>query len=90
MTALQIECTCRKWWGRHWPHSQPYVLSAQPTSGDYLPNAPVTIHLLTRNMAEAALLLRLAADALEREPEAFEQRFEPPASQFDDGDEAPF
>ena len=69
MSALVIECTCREWWGEQWADSAPFALftTMQPDAHG-LPNAPVTIYVLTDNAMEAAQLLRLAADRLEREP----------------------
>ena len=69
MSALEIECTCREWWGEQWADSNPFALltSIQPDTHG-LPNAPVTIYVMTDNAMEAAQLLRLAADRLEREP----------------------
>lgn len=69
MKALQIECTCREWWGEQWADSRPFVIDALIQSDTHgLPNAPVTIYVMTDNAMEAAQLLRLAADRLEREP----------------------
>ncbi len=69
MSALEITCTCREWWGDRWADSRPFVVdtAVQPNTHG-LPNAPVTIYVLTHNAMEAAQLLRLAADHLEREP----------------------
>ena len=91
MTALQIECTCREWWGDRWADSRPYGIDARPVAHSSLPNAPVTVYVVTRNAMEAAQLLRLAADALEREPEVLEQMPELFAPVHADDDEgAPF
>lgn len=69
MKALQIECTTREWWGEQWADSSPYAIctAIRPYTNE-LPNAPVTIYVVTDNAMEAAQLLRLAADRLEREP----------------------
>ena len=69
MSALVIECTCREWWGGQWADSAPFLLftTMQPDTHG-LPNAPVTIYVLTDNAMEAAQLLRLAADRLQHEP----------------------
>ena len=69
MSALVIECTCREWWGEQWADSSPFaILTAIQPDTQGLPNAPVTIYVLTDNAMEAAQLLRLAADRLQREP----------------------
>ena len=69
MRTLVIECTCREWWNEQWADSAPFALftTIQPDAHG-LPNAPVTIYVLTDNAMEAAQLLRIAADRLEREP----------------------
>lgn len=69
MSALQIECTCREWWGPQWADSSPFAICPTIQADTHgLPNAPVTVYMLTHNAMEAAQLLRLAADRLEREP----------------------
>lgn len=69
MSALQIECTSRAWWGTQWADSWPFAISTTiQTDTTGLPNAPVTIYVMTPDPMEAAQLLRLAADRLEREP----------------------
>ena len=69
MSALVIECTCREWWSEQWADSSPFaILTAIQPDTQGLPNAPVTIYVLTDNAMEAAQLLRIAADRLEREP----------------------
>ena len=69
MSALEIECTCREWWGPQWADSNPFAIGTViQTDTHGLPNAPVTIYVMTDNAMEAAQLLRLAADRLEREP----------------------
>jgi len=69
MKALQIECSSFEWWGDCWYSPEPYSFdfSALPDHG--LPNAPVTVYLLTPDPMEAAQLLRILAAKLEREPE---------------------
>lgn len=70
MKALQIECSTADWWGDRWAGEWPHSIEvsiAPDTHG--LPNAPVTIYLLTADAKDAARLLRLAADMLERSPE---------------------
>lgn len=69
MSALEIVCTCREWWGEQWADSNPFaILTVIQPDTHGLPNAPVTIYVMTDNAMEAAQLLRLAADRLEREP----------------------
>ena len=68
MNALQIECTSAEWWGDCWADRWPHAIVPSIASSDDLPNAPVTIYVLTSDAAHAAKLLRLAADALERNP----------------------
>lgn len=69
MSALEIECTCREWWGEQWADSNPFAICPTVQADTHrLPNAPVTVYVLTHNAMEAAQLLRLAADRLEREP----------------------
>ena len=68
MSALRLECSCLEWWGDRWADSSPFSIDPTIQPDTYLPNAPVTIYVLTDNATEAAQLLRLAADRLEREP----------------------
>jgi hypothetical protein len=75
MKALQMEVTCREWWGEErWADSRPFVIGTviqDDTSG--LPNAPVCIYVMTADPMEAAQLLRLAADHLERNHSLLDQ-----------------
>ncbi|MDO9277679.1 MAG: hypothetical protein Q7U05_03840 [Polaromonas sp.] len=73
MKAIQLEVTCREWWGKCWSDSRPFVVDATLSDAQALPNAPVCIYVRTKNAEEAVQLLRLAADALEREPELLKQ-----------------
>ena len=67
--ALQIECSSRAWWGECWGDSWPFAITTTiQTDTHGLPNAPVSIFVMTTNPLEAVQLLRLAADRLEREP----------------------
>ena len=69
MRAVQIECSCREWWGENWKDSLPYSIDACTVTSDHgLPNAPVTIYVMTPDHLEAAQLLRIAAARLERDP----------------------
>lgn len=72
MKAIQIECSNYEWWGERWNSSKPYSFdfSAVPNHG--LPNAPVSIYVMTPDPLEAAQLLRLVAAKLEREPALLE------------------
>ena len=91
LPPVQIECTCREWWGPQWADSRPYVIDARPVRDPQVPNAPVTIYVLTHDALEAAQLLRLAADKLEREPELLRQKLPHYAPVYgDDGEELPF
>ena len=69
MKAIEIECSCYEWWGEAWNSGAPYSIDAGTIpDGHQLPNAPVTVYVLTPNPMEAAQLLRLVAAKLEREP----------------------
>ena len=69
MKAIQIECSNYEWWGDRWGSAMPYSLDACTIpDGHQLPNAPVTVYVLTPDPLEAAQLLRLLAAKLEREP----------------------
>ena len=68
MKAIEFECSSREWWGDHWNGSTPYSLdSCTIPDGHCLPNAPVTVYVLTPDPMEAAQLLRLLAVKLESE-----------------------
>ena len=67
--ALQIECSSRVWRGKCWGDSWPFAITTSiQAETHWLPNAPVSIFVMTPDPLEAAQLLRLAADRLEREP----------------------
>ena len=68
MKAIQLEVTCREWWGRSWRDSRPFVVDATVVDAQALPNAPLCVYVLTKNAEEAVQLLRLTADALEANP----------------------
>ena len=69
MKAIQIECSNYEWWGDRWGSAMPYSLDACTIpDGHQLPNAPVSVYVLTPDPLEAAQLLRLLAAKLEREP----------------------
>ena len=69
MKAIQFKCSFRDWWGDRWSDSTPYKLGACIIPDDHsLPNAPVTVYVLTPDPLEAAQLLRLLAAKLESKP----------------------
>ena len=73
MKAIQIECSSYEWWGDRWNSSTPYTFDACAIPDDHcLPNAPVTVYVLTPDPIEAAQLLRLLAAKLESEPRLLE------------------
>ena len=95
MKAIQFECSSYEWWGNRWNSSTPYTIdSCKIPDGHCLPNAPVTVYVMTPDPLEAAQLLRLLAAKLEREPyqlqalelDAWANRYTPP----DDFTEVPF
>ena len=78
MKAIQIECSSYEWWGDRWGSAMPYSLDACTIpDGHQLPNAPVTVYVLTPDPLEAAQLLRLLAAKLEREPQLLKPLSEP-------------
>jgi hypothetical protein len=78
MKAIQIECSNYEWWGDRWGSAMPYSLDACTIpDGHQLPNAPVTVYVLTPDPLEAAQLLRLLAAKLEREPQLLKPLNEP-------------
>ena len=92
MRAIEFECSSREWWGDRWNESKPYSIDFCTVPNGYcLPNAPVTVFVLTPDPLEAAQLLRLLADKLESEPrllqplqaEAQALRYTPPGD-FDE------
>lgn len=91
MKGVEIVCSSYEWWGDRWNSSQPYTFDASTVpDGHNLPNAPVTVSILTPCPLEAAQLLRLLAAKLEREPHLLAPLNEPGTSannpaQVDDG-----
>ena len=78
MKAIQIECSNYEWCGDRWGSAMPYSLDACTIpDGHQLPNAPVTVYVLTPDPLEAAQLLRLLAAKLEREPQLLKPLNEP-------------
>ena len=78
MKAIQIECSNYEWWGDRWGSAMPYSLDACTIpDGHQLPNAPVSVYVLTPDPLEAAQLLRLLAAKLEREPQLLKPLSEP-------------
>ncbi len=78
MKAIEIECTSYEWWVDCWNSSAPYAFDACTIpEGHQLPNAPVTVYVLTPDPIEAAQLLRLLAAKLEREPQLLAPLNEP-------------
>ena len=78
MKAIQIECSNYEWWGDRWGSAMPYSLDACTIpDGHQLPNAPVTVYVMTPDPLEAAQLLRLLAAKLEREPQLLAPLNEP-------------
>ena len=68
MKALQIECHSAAWRGEQWLSRWPHEVETRVMDDTHgLPNAPVTIYVMTPDAKEAAKLLRLAADSLDRE-----------------------
>ena len=92
MKAIEFECSSREWWSDRWNESKPYSIDSCTIPGGHcLPNAPVTVYVLTPDPLEAAQLLRLLADTLESEPRLLQPlqadaqalRYTPP-SDFDE------
>ena len=78
MKAIEIECHSFEWWGESWNSCLPYSFDACTIpDGHQLPNAPVTVYVLTPDPLEAAQLLRLMAAKLEREPQLLKPLNEP-------------
>ncbi len=65
--VLEIECQSKGYWGQYWNQDFPVSIEARATACYEVPNAPVTIYVLTNDHCNAVRLLRLAADKLERE-----------------------
>jgi len=71
--AVEIECCNAAWWGDRWKYEWPHSIETRLTADSHgLPNAPVSIYVLTDDARDAVKLLRLAADMLERNPEICE------------------
>ena len=78
MKAIQIECSNYEWWGDRWGSAMPYSLDACTIpDGHQLPNAPISVYVMTPDPLEAAQLLRLLAAKLEREPQLLKPLNEP-------------
>ena len=78
MKAIEIVCSSYEWWGdKFWKSSTPYRFDAQTIPDNQLPNAPVTVFLVTPDPLHAAQLLRLLAAKLEREPQLLAPLNEP-------------
>ena len=78
MKAIEIVCRSYECWGDRWGSAMPYSLDACTIpDGHQLPNAPVTVYVLTPDPLEAAQLLRLLAAKLEREPQLLKPLNEP-------------
>ena len=65
--VLEIECQSKAYWGEYWNDKFPFSIDARATACYEVPNAPVTVYVLTGDHLDAVRLLRLAADKLERE-----------------------
>ena len=71
MKAIEIVCSSFEWWGDRWNSAMPYSIDACTIpDGHQLPNAPVSVYVLTPDPLEAAQLLRLLAAKLECEPKS--------------------
>ena len=78
MKAIEIVCSSFEWWGDRWNSAMPYSFDACTIpDGHQLPNAPVTVYVLTPDPLEAAQLLRLLAAKLEREHQLLAPLSEP-------------
>ena len=78
MKAIEIVCSSYEWWGDRWGSGLPYSIDACTIpDGHQLPNAPVSVYVLTPDPLEAAQLLRLLAAKLEREPQLLKALNEP-------------
>ena len=78
MKAIEIVCSSYEWWGDRWNSAMPYSFDVCTIpDGHQLPNAPVSIYVLTPDPLEAAQLLRLLAAKLERETHLLEPLHEP-------------
>ncbi len=94
MKALAIECSSFEWWGDSWGSPMPYSFDVRTLPDAHgLPNAPVTVQVLTPDPLEAAQLLRLLAAHIEQHPQLFETLNEPgssPDNPAPDDSEVPF
>lgn len=64
MKAIELVCGSFEWWGDRWNSAMPYSIDACTIpDGHQLPNAPVSVYVLTPDPLEAAQLLRLLAAA---------------------------
>ena len=78
MKAIELVCSSFEWWGDRWDSAMPYSIDACTIpDGHQLPNAPVSVYVLTPDPLEAAQLLRLLAAKLEREPQLLKPLNEP-------------
>ena len=78
MKAIELVCSSFEWWGDRWNSAMPYSIDACTIpDGHQLPNAPVSVYVLTPDPLEAAQLLRLLAAKLEREPKLLKPLNEP-------------
>ena len=70
MNSIEVVCSSYEWWGDRWGSAAPYAFDVCTRPFEHgLPNAPVTVYVLTPDPLEAAQLLRLLAAKLEREPQ---------------------
>lgn len=94
MRALQIECNSYEWWGDRWGSAVPYSFDFRTLPDSHcLPNAPLTVYVLTPDPLEAAQLLRLLAARLEQQPQLLQPLNEPgssPGNPAQDDSEVPF
>ena len=78
MKAIELVCSSFEWRGDRWNSAMPYSIDACTIPGGHqLPNAPVSVYVLTPDPLEAAQLLRLLAAKLEREPQLLAPLNEP-------------
>ena len=78
MKAIEIVCSFFEWWGDRWNSARPDAIDACTIpDGHQLPNAPISVYVMTPDPLEAAQLLRLLAAKLEREPQLLKPLNEP-------------
>ena len=54
MKAIEIVCSSFEWWGDRWNSAMPYSIDACTIpDGHQLPNAPVSVYVLTPDALEA-------------------------------------